>query len=269
MASNINLTILILIFHLILLTLNFEILEMITDFEQKNQFTKKDFLGYRDNIWSERYCSIIQKYIDGKLYHCEMMVNHNEVIYSQARQYSYPNHKLLEGKIIASFPIDNDELRREIEDKAHRVQKSLKFKNGIMHTEFFVDLKGDIKFLETNIRQAGGGINLIHKKRLGISLETAMILLEAEQDLYVQVRTSKHHTSGYIPMKKGRVVGFMEPDLVGDVEFQKKVKIGDTCHSPKSASNAALSYIGEYDSIKEIKDDFKFLESYNTVMYEI
>ena len=37
---------------------------------------------------------------------------------------------------------------------------------------------------------------------------------------------------------------------------------------PKSASNVSLSYIGEYESIKDIKDDFKTIELYDTVVYE-
>jgi len=210
---------------------------------------------------------IIQPFLEGNLYHCELIIQDNKVIYSQARRYSYPNFNILLGKVIASFPIGDCYERKEIESLAMDVQKLLNFGNGVMHTEFFKNSCGEFVFLETNIRPAGGGINLIHKNRLGISLETAMILLELRKSIHLTVNTKKLYTSGYIPMKKGRVIGFEYPEFKGRIDFNERVKRGDICYNPRSASDAALSYIGEYDTIKDMEDDFKIIESFDIVKY--
>lgn len=230
---------------------------------------KKEYMAFINQLQVNNGDHIIQPYIDGTLYHCEVIVHNGNVIYSQAGKYSYPNFNILSGKIIASFPIRNTLLSKEIEEAAESVQKILNFKNGIMHTEFFKENGEELKFLETNIRPPGGDINLIHMNRLGVSMETVMILLEMGKDIQLAVNSEKLYTSGYIPMKKGKVIGFNYPDLKGKVEFKPKVNIGDICYTPKSASDAALSYVGEYDSIEDMEDDFRLIESIDIIQYSL
>lgn len=233
----------------------------INDAEEYKLFCSELCLNKRDYI--------IQPYINGTLYHCELIVQNGCIIYSQARSYSYPNFKILSGKTIASFPIDDSQKRFEIEKLAAQVQQDLNFKNGLMHTEFFEDEKGTFLFVETNIRPAGGSINLIHQNRLGISLETVMILLEMGKKIDISINSEKLYTSGYIPMKKGMVTSFKYPKFKGKIVFNEKVKVGDVCHHPISASDASLSYVGEYDLLEDMLDDFKLIELSNIVQYDI
>lgn len=135
---------------------------------------------------------VIQKYYNLPLVHCELYIRRGEIIYIQARQYSHPNHMFLKGKIISSFPIEDSNLREKIEVAAKEVARTMNYSNGVMHTEFFLENDDSLIFLETNIRQAGGSINLIHKKRSGLSMETAMILLELDKPLPL-----KENFSGY------------------------------------------------------------------------
>lgn len=211
---------------------------------------------------------VIQPYIDADLYHCDLFVEGGHIIYSQARKYSYPNHNILKGKIIASFPVRDDFLRHRLEEQAEIVQKQLGFKNGVMHTEFFVEQSGHIKFLETNIRQPGGGINLIHKERAGISVETAMVLLEMQLGVELNLKNRKSFTSGYIPMRQGVVTGFRVPELKGKVDFEMRVEIDQVCNMPSSASHASVSYLGEYSSIDDMEEDFKLIEQHGIVDYK-
>lgn len=211
---------------------------------------------------------IIQPHISGELYHCELVVCGGEVLYKQARKYSYPNFDILSGKIIASFPVMDQVLATEIEGKATCAQETLGFNNGVMHTEFFREKNGVLRFLETNIRTAGGGINLIHMQRLGVSLDTLMVILEMGRVINIKKTANTLLTSGYIPTKKGRVVGFKYPKLKGNVKFMPKVKVGDVCSYPTSASNASLVYIGQYNTMEDMLVDFNQIESCDAVLYE-
>lgn len=228
---------------------------------------ENEYIKFLDRWKSDSRKYIIQPFIEADLYHCELVVKDNVIIYKDARKYSYPNYNILSGKVIASFPIVDNSLKELIVNQACLVQEKLGFSNGLMHTEFFVVDENNIKFLETNIRQAGGAINQIHYKKLGISLETLMILLECEKEINITPSSKKIFSCGYIPRKKGKVIGFNFPKFKGIVEFQKKIKIGDICDAPKSASDAALAFVGEYELLSELQDDFKMIESYELVTY--
>ncbi|MBV9576427.1 MAG: hypothetical protein JO149_07360 [Gammaproteobacteria bacterium] len=210
---------------------------------------------------------VMQKFYDLPLVHCELYVQDEVIVYIQARRYSYPNHKFLEGKIIASLPIADKHLSQLIEKQAEAVVKSLGYKNGVMHTEFFVDHNHSLIFLETNIRQAGGAINLIHKNRAGLSMETAMILLEFEKNLELKENYSKHEICGYIPIQQGKVIDIKFPRLKGEYYFDVRVKIGDICYQPTSASNTAIAFVGSSHSLEDLEEDFHCLESNNIIKY--
>lgn len=211
---------------------------------------------------------VIQNFYDLPLVHCELYVQDGTVVYIQPRRYSYPNHKFLDGKIIASLPIADEGLNQLIEATSKKVAKSMNYKNGVMHTEFFVDKDNSLIFLETNIRQAGGAINLIHKKRAGLSMETAMILLELERDLKIEQNYSSHEICGYVPMKRGKVVGIEFPPLKGKYHFDVRVKIGEICRAPQSASNTSVAFIGSSGSLHALEEDFRCLESNSIIKYQ-
>lgn len=211
---------------------------------------------------------LIQKYYNLPLVHCELYIQQGEVQYVQARRYSYPNHMFLEGKIISSFPIEDRNLRERIERSAKDVAKALNYHNGVMHTEFFVNHDESLIFLETNIRQAGGAINLIHKKRSGISMETAMILLEMEKPLPLKKNFSDYEICGYIPMQKGKVIEIEIPKLKGYYHFDVRVKVGEICLAPSSASNTSVAFWGGSHCFSDLEDDFRLLENNSIIKYQ-
>jgi biotin carboxylase len=224
-------------------------------------------------LWKEYYSkyysgSIIQPFLNEKLYHCELIVQDNKELYNLARIYSYPNHNFLDGKIIVSLPIPDSEIKRKVEEAASLVREALGFKNGLMHTEFFVSSDNKITFLETNIRQVGGTISLIHKDIIGMSFETALILIESDIAIeQFDIDESHYHFAGYIPQNAGVVSRFNMPEFQGEVEVNFRVKIGDKLKSPISTSNAAASIFGKYDDYQKMMFDFHFIEQNQLVEY--
>lgn len=228
----------------------------------------RDYSLWKETVAQKEKSYIIQKYLPYRLVHCELIVKKGKVEYIQARQYSYPNHLFLEGKIIASLPINNLTLKSKIENHAILVKDCLNFTHGVMHTEFFIDDNEALIFLETNIRQAGGAINLIHKNRAGISFETAMILLELDKDFNLNSEEdARWDICGYIPMRSGTVKDIVIPELKGEYQFDIRVKIGENHNKPTSASNAAVSFIGQATNYEDLCRDFLRLESDGMVVY--
>jgi biotin carboxylase len=230
--------------------------------------SKDDYNAWKNSGYNPSLRYVVQKFYSGTLYHCELIVKDGTIKYIQARQYSYHNHMFLQGKIISSFPIIDLALKNKIEQAAAKVQQVLKYHNGVMHTEFFLDNNYNPVFLETNIRQAGGAINLIHKKRSGISLETAMVLLEFGKDVRINLNeTLDYDMCGYIPRKKGIVSKIIIPKLKGEYNFDIRVKIGDYFESPNSASDTEAAFVGYSSNYQDLIDDFNYLENNGVVEY--
>lgn len=221
---------------------------------------------FKQSIDSKQY--VIQRYYNLPLVHCELYIQDGDIKYIQARRYSYPNHFFLQGRIIASFPIVNEKLRQNIEEATKKVASIMRYKNGVMHTEFFLNHNNSLIFLETNIRQAGGAINLIHKKRSGVSMETAMVLLELGIKLPIKEDFSGYEICGYIPLQKGQVTAIEFPKLLGHYDFDIRVNIGDICNTPKSASNTAVGFFGFSSSLGNLIKDFFSLENSSIIKYQ-
>ena len=228
---------------------------------------KHDYLEWKKSTVNSNTTNILQKFYPYPLVHCELIVKNGVVKYIQARRYSYPNHLFLSGHIIASFPIVDREIRLKIERLAVKVQQELGYENGVMHTEFFLKNDQHLIFLETNIRQPGGAINLIHRRRAGIGFETAMILLALDKDVLITLNESGYDLGGYIPMKKGRVTDISIPKLLGQYTFDVKVHIGDYCAPPKSASDTAVSFFGYSSTYNDLINDFWSIENNGIVQH--
>ncbi|HHM2297787.1 TPA: acetyl-CoA carboxylase biotin carboxylase subunit family protein [Legionella anisa] len=230
---------------------------------------KNDFIVWKSTYFDSKIKYILQKFYPEPLFHCELIIKNGAVKYIQARRYSYPNHMFLNGKIIASFPIVDLSLEKKIEQASIKVQQLLEYKNGVMHTEFFLDDYQEPIFLETNIRQAGGAINLIHRRRTGISLETAMVLLELDKDITIKPNNKEvYDFCGYIPLKKGKVSQICLPKLKGQYNFDFRVHIGGYYDTPKSASNTAASFVGYSSVYSDLIDDFFSLENNDIIKYD-
>jgi len=231
-------------------------------------FSESDFDKWLRGNYNSEYDYIIQPYIDFSLYHCDIIVSNNKIIYSSARQYSYPNHLFLQGNIIASLPINDVRLEEAIKEKAEIVKDVLQLVNGVMHIEFFSKGENDIIFLETNLRQPGGAINLMHSEVLGVSIETIMVLLECGVSLDKIDGVTSLYMAGYIPRKRGTVTSIETPELKGNLKYDIRVKVGDKCSSPLSASDASASFVGKYKNHEDLYNDFLLLENNGIINYQ-
>lgn len=233
-------------------------------------YNKVDFQLWVDN-YSKKYLeNIIQPYMNEQLYHCEMVVQNGRVLYTNSRIYSYPNHKFLDGKIILSMPALDSEIKEKVNEAASAVREALNFNNGLMHSEFFVSEDKKVTFLETNIRQVGGTISLIHKDIIGCSFETILILIDSGVTLdEFKVNESLFHYAGYIPRKKGIVSRLNKPEFKGDVKVSFRVSIGDKLTNPTSTSDASASIYGKYNNYSHMISDFHYIENNPLIEYRV
>lgn len=211
---------------------------------------------------------IAQPYIEKTLFHCDFIIQNGVIQYMQARQYTCPNHLFLEGKILASLEIIDETIQKTIEIDAIKVAHALSYYNGVMHMEFFMGEDNQPVFLETNIRQPGAGINLIHQKRAGISFETAMVLIETGVEMKIEPSSALSFVAGYIPVKQGRVTEIQAPALTSHFDFDIRVRKNQICEKPSSLSHASVAFCGLNSDYQQLMTDYKTIEAHGMIIYD-
>lgn len=209
-----------------------ESIAVITSEEAFQDFTNKHARNL-DNF-------IAQEFIDGTLYHIDLVVQNSLILFSSAREYSAPNHKMMTDTIpLFSLPIRNQNKQTVLMSVANNVRKAFNYNNGVMHMEVYLTKANIPIFLEVNIRPPGININKLYAKQLGISFETLMILIEAGVTIGKLKPQKKHFICGYYPIKAGTVnkLNTLQIDVQHELNFF--IQPGETYKNKATLSKAA------------------------------
>ncbi|OGT29989.1 MAG: hypothetical protein A3E87_09650 [Gammaproteobacteria bacterium RIFCSPHIGHO2_12_FULL_35_23] len=202
--------------------------------------SEHEFLKFKQEKQFQASSYIAQEYIQGTFYHCELIVQNDEIKFLSARQYSAPNHKMITDSIpLFSIDIDNEITNKIIKQAAIIVQKRMAFNNGIMHIEFYLNKNMKPIFIEANIRNPGIWLNKMYHMKLGISFETLMLQIEAGIKLDNIIPDNEYYICGYYPILPGTVKKINYPSLTIKHELDVTVKIGYSYDKPIKLSKAA------------------------------
>jgi hypothetical protein len=69
-------------------------------------------------------------------------------------------------------------------------------------------------------------------------------------------------------MQEGRVIGIEIPKLKGHYQFDLRVKLGEICRAPSSASNTSAAFLGESECLADLLNDFVHLENNGIISYQ-
>lgn len=219
----------------------------------KNDVDYQLFLS-RKKAGLENY--IAQPYIDAELYHSELVIFNKEILFVSARKYSLPNHLMVSrNEPIFSLNIKDQRTCHKIVEASIQVTKLLNIKNGILHTEFFLDENGNLNFIETNARAPGIGLNRMYRKKFSMSLETILCFIVCDVAPPKIIESDAYFVCGYYPLKAGIVKKIETPKLDVASEWIIYVKPQDVIESARHMSKAAMvmCWDASYEKIKNIE----------------
>lgn len=222
----------------------------------KNELDYKSFLKNK-RLALEQY--IAQEFIDGELYHSEVIVSKGEIKFLHSRKYTSPNADMVfNQQPIFSANISNKEMKNLLDEASLRLVASFGIKNGVYHNEFFIRNE-EALFLETNARAPGIGLNHMYAQMLGVSLETLLCLIVCNVELPPIISDEYKYFCGYFPVKKGTVlsVNTLEMDVKSKWEFF--VKQGDVLKSHSSMTKSAMVICWDNELSKIEKNSEKLL----------
>lgn len=216
-----------------------------------------------ESIFNSEYEFEIDEFIDGTLYHCDLIVCNGDVKFIATGKYSFPLANFAHGKPMGSLLIPQYKLRTEIELAARKIIQQIGQFSSAFHFEFFIRHdSGDVVFLEVSARTPGALVPSMYELMFDMNLEELHYL--AQLNLLDTLNVSEPST--YVawlsyPQKAGIVEKFNEPNYaINSLDFIKYVKPGDNLQPAISLLDSSCSIVISDPSYLKILDTFEELK---------
>ncbi len=204
---------------------------------------------------NEQY--ITEKFVDAELYHCDSFILNGEIKFAVASKYLFPNLYFTYGKPIISYPeVDNVLVEKILKFNA-KIITALNTPNGAAHLEFFVKNE-ELIFLEIGPRSPGKSVVKCHELNYGINLYELTLRCELGIKSNFSVKPNMFHAIVCVPVKPGKVLALMNPQIKSNYEIEWLIKPGDVIRSlPTSlkdgvAANLMLFNQNYYELINDL-----------------
>jgi biotin carboxylase len=127
----------------------------------------------------------INQFIDGTLYHCDTVIQNNNILLQVISEYLYPNITYAtEGKPVTSILLlDDNPLKKQIATLTEQVLQTLGKHDGVTHLEVFHTKDNRLIFLEIAARPPGGLMAANYQIMYGINVFKMHLQIELDINL--------------------------------------------------------------------------------------
>lgn len=227
--------------------------------ESKEQVWKvlKD-LDERNNWRDHPSQFLVERFIDGDVYHIDSVVNEGKVVCAGVSRYGRPPFSVTHyGGVFTTSIVDyGSKERKELEKLNAKLLKAFGYENGVTHGEF-LQSRSDGKFylLEVACRVGGAYIANVLEHACGFNLwrEWAKLSIADKDDPYKPPKLRKEYAGVALALSKDEVPdtsGYDEPEIVYRVK--KARHVGLIFHS--KSRERVLELLETYS--QRISDDF-------------
>ncbi|MBP6864005.1 MAG: ATP-grasp domain-containing protein [Candidatus Didemnitutus sp.] len=219
-------------------------------------------IEHPDELWpklealgDEQSFHLLEKFVPGRVYHVDSLVNDREVVFAIASRYGAPPLAVMHGGGIFSTVIcahDSAEERALIDANA-KVLQAMGHVRGASHTEFIQAADGTFHFLETSARVGGANIMDLIETATGLNLWREWAKLELQESAY-RVPPWRRDYAGLL-MSLARqewpdLSAFADPEVV--IRHHKRHHVGLVWRSPSHARVEEL----QRDYLARVQRDF-------------
>lgn len=126
---------------------------------------------------------LIERFIEGKVYHVDSVVRNGKIVVQGISQYGTPPYKVSHlGGVFTTFTLDyKSKERKKLEKLNRKLLQSFEYKRGVAHAEFLQSSEtGEFFLLEVACRVGGAYIANVHEYANGFNLWREWARLETE-----------------------------------------------------------------------------------------
>jgi biotin carboxylase len=209
-----------------------------------------------DALGDEQSFHLLEKFVPGRVYHVDSIINDREIVFAIASRYGTPPLAVMHGGGIFSTIIcehGSAEERALIAANA-AVLQAMGHVRGVSHTEFIRAEDGTFHFLETSARVGGANIMDLIETATGLNLWREWAKVECRESDY-RVGEWRRDYAGLI-MSLARqewpdLGVFADPEVV--IRHKKKHHVGLVWRSPSYARVEQL----QTDYLARVQRDFQ------------
>ncbi|ACJ31304.1 Conserved hypothetical protein [Shewanella piezotolerans WP3] len=216
-----------------------------------------------------------EEFIDGILYHCDMVIQNGKFLFQYACRYSCPNAEFQDGKILGSFLVDPaTELATRLNDFSAKCITALGKPNGCFHMEVFAKTDGELVFLEVAARSPGLSIVPIYQNWLGFNLydiELTVQMGNNAQHLLEPAQNFKPIPFFYavLPKRDGKIKQLHHPKISSDFDIQWYVDADQELANTSSNLDFAGKVLVTNPCPKALEVDFDYIcQQYTPISYD-
>jgi biotin carboxylase len=197
---------------------------------------------------------IIEEFIEGEMYHCDSIIQNDEILLCSISKYNRPPMKYNDGNNLSSVMISNSKLKRDIEKQNELILKMLELNDGVSHLEFFVTEHSQLIFCEVAARAGGSGIIPSIEAAYGINMFEADI--KAQLGKPIQIDKGKTTYSGWLIIvgKPGKIKKISEAKEFNYSWISYK-SVNNKCYDILSETQSSTQSVAEFTIIGESEED--------------
>jgi biotin carboxylase len=203
------------------------------------------------NTWRDHPSQfLIERFITGKVYHVDSVVENGEVVAAGISEYGTPPYNVShQGGVFSTFTVDyRSKERKALEGLNDQLLEGFEYRRGVAHAEFLrSDETGEYFLLEVACRVGGAYIANVTEYANGFNLwrEWAKLETATDENPYTPPKVRKEYAGICLALAKEEhpdTSHFDDPEVVYRVHKPKHV--GLIVHSKKKARLYEL--LGEY-----------------------
>ena len=209
---------------------------------------------------------ITEEFIDGQLYHCDLITENTRVLFAQSAEYLFNGLSFIKGKNHGSIPLEqNNPINIKLIEFTKLTNQILGLQNGCTHHEIFITSKGELIFLEAALRPPGSLVPEIYKRMFNVNLMNAALCLDSNTRLKVNLRKNDFYFWSIFPKLTGIIEKLNIPQLNSCFELKWFVKTSEQLSIPTSLSSKAGELIAHNTDYNQLYDDFNSLKLFSSM----
>lgn len=211
----------------------------------------------------------IDQFIEGELFHCDVIVYDNEIKFFMAGQYANPLAKFSKGSPMGSIPVPQGIFFNKLKEFSMIVLHGLGIFSSAFHIEIFKDKDtGNLIFLEAAARTPGALVPEMYEIILNHHLEALHYSVQTSCLDTLQINPTDYQ-AGWItfPQIKGRLTDIIKPDIAINHDITYLVKIGEELNQANSLLDGSCNVIFWDKSYQNIEQTFELLKHHKLLTF--
>ncbi|RMX21720.1 hypothetical protein EAS68_02910 [Legionella jordanis] len=210
----------------------------------------------------------IDEFIEGDLFHCDVIIREHRIEFFMAGKYAWPLAKFSKGSPMGSLPINDSVLFAQLRAFSENALTCLGQFSSAFHLEVFKDHKsGEFIFLEAAARTPGALVPDMYKLIFNRHLEELHYHVQMYPDQELGIEQSETF-AGWVtfPKVKGTLLEIKQPSISINNNLNHYVQSGEKMEQAVSLLDSSCSVVFWDDCYRKAEQTFEYLRHYQPLI---